>query len=90
MQVADLEYRWLAINRAAADEFERIVGVRPLVTALGFSVTHVSSADAALGALANARDIDLLLSDVMMAGGVSGLALAREIRLRHSTLLRVP
>src|SRR5690242_7038630 len=31
VQVADLEYRWLAINRAAADEFERIFGVRPRV-----------------------------------------------------------
>ena len=31
MQVADLEYRWLAINRAAADEFERIFGIRPRV-----------------------------------------------------------
>ena len=31
VQVADLDYRWLAINRAAADEFERIFGVRPSV-----------------------------------------------------------
>jgi PAS domain S-box-containing protein len=31
VQVADLQYRWLAINRAAADEFERIFGVRPQV-----------------------------------------------------------
>jgi PAS domain S-box-containing protein len=29
--VLDPEYRWLAVNRAAADEFERIYGVRPLV-----------------------------------------------------------
>jgi PAS domain S-box-containing protein len=27
--VADTDYRWLAINRAATDEFERIYGVRP-------------------------------------------------------------
>ena len=33
VQVADLDYRWLAINRAAADEFERIFGVRPSVGA---------------------------------------------------------
>ena len=33
VQVADLEYRWLAINRAAADEFERIFGKRPAVGA---------------------------------------------------------
>ena len=31
VQVADLNYRWLAINRASRDEFERIFGVRPEV-----------------------------------------------------------
>jgi len=31
VQVVDLEYRWLAINRAASDEFERIFGIRPTV-----------------------------------------------------------
>src|SRR6202012_879378 len=31
VQVADMNYRWLAINRAASDEFERILGVRPRV-----------------------------------------------------------
>ena len=50
------------------------------------SVTHVASPDAALGALANARDIDVVLSDIMMPGGVSGLELAREIRRRHPGL----
>ncbi|MCG2594457.1 PAS domain-containing protein [Ramlibacter sp. XY19] len=31
VQVADLDYRWLAINQSAAREFERIYGVRPRV-----------------------------------------------------------
>ena len=31
VQVADLDYRWLAFNRAAAEEFERLFGVRPKV-----------------------------------------------------------
>ena len=31
VQVIDLDFRWLAINRAAADEFEEIFGVRPRV-----------------------------------------------------------
>lgn len=31
VQAAALDYRWLAINRAAASEFERIFGVRPRV-----------------------------------------------------------
>lgn len=29
IQVADLDYRFLAINKASADEFERIFGIRP-------------------------------------------------------------
>jgi PAS domain S-box-containing protein len=33
VQVVDLDFRWMAINRAAADEFERIFGVRPKVGA---------------------------------------------------------
>ncbi|WP_343210950.1 PAS domain-containing protein [Ancylobacter lacus] len=31
VQVLDLNYRWLAINRAARQEFERLVGLRPRV-----------------------------------------------------------
>ena len=31
IQVADRDYRWLAINKASADEFERIFGIRPRV-----------------------------------------------------------
>ncbi len=31
VQLVDLEYRWLAINKASADEFERIFGIRPKV-----------------------------------------------------------
>jgi PAS domain S-box-containing protein len=29
VQVVDTDFRWLAINRAATDEFERIYGIRP-------------------------------------------------------------
>jgi PAS domain S-box-containing protein len=31
VQVVDQEFRWMAINRAAADEFERIFGIRPAI-----------------------------------------------------------
>ena len=68
------------------DDREVSALTRELLVGLGFSVTHVSSADAALGALANARNIDVVLSDVMMPGGVSGLQLARESRRRHPNL----
>ncbi len=33
VQVVDLDFRWMAINKAGADEFERIYGVRPEVGA---------------------------------------------------------
>jgi PAS domain S-box-containing protein len=52
----------------------------------GFEVIHVSSASAALGALANGRTIDVVFSDIMIPGGMSGLDLAREIRRRKPGL----
>jgi DNA-binding NtrC family response regulator len=59
---------------------------REMLSSLGFAVTHVASADAALGALANSRRIDLVLSDIMMPGGVNGLDLGREVKRRHPNL----
>jgi CheY-like chemotaxis protein len=53
---------------------------------LGFDVVHVSSATAALGALANGRSIDLVFSDIMMPGEMNGVELAREIRKRRQGL----
>jgi PAS domain S-box-containing protein len=38
IQAADFQYRWLAINRASAEEFEKIYGVRPQV---GMSMLEV-------------------------------------------------
>jgi CheY-like chemotaxis protein len=57
-----------------------------MLSCLGFSVIHVASPEAALGALADGRSVDIVLSDIMMPGGVSGLDLAREIRRRHPDL----
>jgi signal transduction histidine kinase len=68
------------------DDREVSALTRELLAALGFSVTHVASAEAALGALANARQVDVMLSDIMMPGGVSGLELAREVQRRHPDL----
>ena len=64
------------------DDREVAALTRELLNSIGFAVTHVASAEAALGALANDREVDLVLSDIMMPGGVSGLQLAREIRRR--------
>jgi CheY-like chemotaxis protein len=68
------------------DDNEVAALTREMLTCLGFSVVHVASPDAALGALANARSIDIVLSDIMMPGGVTGVELAREIRRRHTDL----
>ena len=59
---------------------------REMLCELGFSVIHVSTAAAALGAIANGRRVDAVFADIMMPGGISGLDLAREVRRRHPHL----
>jgi signal transduction histidine kinase/CheY-like chemotaxis protein len=68
------------------DDHEVSVLTKDMLASLGFTVIHVTSADAALGALANGRVVDFVLSDVMMPGGVNGVELAREIRRRYPNL----
>jgi PAS domain S-box-containing protein len=68
------------------DDKEVSALTRELLSSLGFSVTFVSTAEAALGALANGRHVDVVLSDIMMPGGVSGVQLAKEIRRRYPAL----
>jgi CheY-like chemotaxis protein len=50
---------------------------------LGYEVVRVATAAAALGALENGRAVDVVFSDIMMPGGMSGVDLAREIRRRR-------
>jgi signal transduction histidine kinase/ActR/RegA family two-component response regulator len=59
---------------------------KEVLESIGHSATHVASADAALGLLASGREIDVVLTDVMMPGGMSGVELAREIRRRRSDM----
>lgn len=59
---------------------------REMLSDLGYDVTRAASAQAALGALANGRAIDLVFSDVMMPGDMSGIDLARELRCRQPDL----
>jgi signal transduction histidine kinase/ActR/RegA family two-component response regulator len=60
--------------------------VKEMILELGYQVTRVASARAALGALANDRRIDLVFSDIMMPGDMDGLHLAREIKKRRPDL----
>jgi signal transduction histidine kinase/ActR/RegA family two-component response regulator len=60
--------------------------VTDMLRELGYQVTRVASAEAALGALADVRTIDVVFSDIMMPGRLNGFDLAREIRSRRPGL----
>jgi len=60
--------------------------VLDMLTQLGHVPARVSTAAAALGALADGRVVDLLFTDVLMPGGMDGLALAREVARRRPGL----
>jgi signal transduction histidine kinase len=68
------------------DDREVAALTREMLGSLGLSAIHVTSPAAALGALADGRPVDVVFSDIMMPGGMSGLDLAREIRSRHAML----
>jgi PAS domain S-box-containing protein len=68
------------------DDAEVAALTREMLGHLGFEVIHAASPAAALGALANARRVDVVFSDIMMPGGMSGLELGREIRRRQPDL----
>ncbi len=57
-----------------------------MIHQLGYDATRVASAEAALGALADRRTVDIVFSDVMMPGRMNGVELAQEIRRRRPNL----
>jgi PAS domain S-box-containing protein len=68
------------------DDAEVASLVSEMIREIGYTVIRAGSADAALGALANGRTIDLLFSDIMMPGTMSGVDLAREAKRRRPDL----
>ena len=56
--------------------------VSEMLDELGYEVTRVASASAALGALANGSKVDVVFSDIMMPGDMDGVDLGRQIRAR--------
>ncbi|MDP8986586.1 MAG: PAS domain S-box protein [Pseudomonadota bacterium] len=68
------------------DDDEVAVLVTEMVGQLGYRVIRVASAGAALGALADHREVCVVFSDVMMPGPMNGLALAAEVRRRYPQL----
>lgn len=63
----------------------RAVGAH-ILQSLGYRVTVAESADAAMLHIENAEPFDLLFTDIVMAGRLNGIALARELRRRRPTL----
>jgi len=51
-----------------------------VIESLGFSVVHAADANAALEMLGSGMRIDLLFSDIIMPGGMTGLELAQLVR----------
>jgi PAS domain S-box-containing protein len=54
-----------------------------ILRGLGYNVTVFDSADAALDFVRANKPIDLLFTDVVMAGRLDGVGLAREVRMHH-------
>jgi signal transduction histidine kinase/ActR/RegA family two-component response regulator len=65
------------------DDDEVAALVAEMLEQLGYAVTRAGSAKAALGAIANGRQVDVVFSDVMMPGGMNGVELVRELRRRR-------
>ena len=68
------------------DDNEVSALTREMLGCLGFSVIHVTNPGGAFYVLAEARTVDVILSDIMMPGGMSGLEFAREVRRRYPHL----
>jgi PAS domain S-box-containing protein len=68
------------------DDDEVATLVTEMLQELGYRVTRAASAESALGALANGRHVDLVLSDIMMPGAMNGLGLVRELKARRPGL----
>jgi len=60
--------------------------ITAMLEGLGYDVVAASDGEEALTVLAGDRHFDLLFTDIVMPGGMSGWDLAREARRRHPDL----
>ena len=68
------------------DDDEVAALVQEMLLELGCRITRARSAEAALGALADGREINLVFTDVMMPGSLNGVELGQEIGRRRPGL----
>jgi CheY-like chemotaxis protein len=57
-----------------------------LLRQLGYRALRAETAAAALATLANGQEVRLVLSDIVMPGGMNGIELAEEIRRSYPDL----
>jgi CheY-like chemotaxis protein len=57
-----------------------------MLQSLGCKVKHAGAAEPALEMLAAGETVDLVLSDIVMPGGIDGVTLARTLRGRYPAL----
>jgi CheY-like chemotaxis protein len=91
---ADLADRPMEPNRGARGRTILVVEDEPAVRelavrilrSLGYETVEAASGESGLAELDNTPDVALLFSDVVLAGGMNGLELAREARRRRPGL----
>lgn len=66
------------------DDAEVLAVANAMLASLGATVTTADSADLAVGL--DAREFDIVLSDVMMPGDLDGIGLARHLKQTHPEL----
>ncbi len=57
-----------------------------ILSSLGYRISSVANGQAALAALDQTPEIDLLFTDLALPGGMSGIELAKLARERHPAL----
>lgn len=70
----------------AEDEPHLRTAMDDVVSALGYKVVSANSGQSALKLVEDGLRFDLLLTDIVMPGGISGFELAAEVRRRHSSV----
>lgn len=72
--------RWRSKRLLVVDDNADILMLTTeFLQALGYQVKAVESADAALAYLARGEQVDLMFTDIVMPGGMSGIALAQAV-----------
>jgi PAS domain S-box-containing protein len=65
------------------DEVDLLEVALAFVEEMGYRTVHATGGNGALAALASEPNVDLLITDIVMPGGMNGVELARKVRQLH-------